>query len=504
MIRKNNNKSTNPLLYLAIMLGLLMIATLIGYLFRHIAFPETTIVLTYLLAVLITARYTNGYLFGVIASIISIFAYNFFFTAPYFTFIVNDPSYLVTFTIMMIAALVVSTLTSSVRKNALEAKEKEAETKALYMLTNHLTDANDLHDIAKIAIESLSKILDCDVACLCFNENEQPEASYLQQVQTEQRTRSTENQELIRQEIENHQNSFYMDEEFSNWIIYGHDNVLGIIRIPKLKAQELTDAQTHLLKGMIDSVALAMDRFISAQQRLLYREETVQERYRSNLLRAISHDLRTPLSCIMGTAEMLMDMSKSVDPRFELAKQIHDDADWLHSLVENILSLTRLQDGKMIISKQPEAVEEVIGAAIHLIAQRAPDHEITVKIPSELLLVPMDARLIQQVIINLLDNAVKHTTFDQEIMIEVTQENQQAVFKISDRGEGISKHDLPNIFQMFYTSKTATRMADSKHGIGLGLTICDVIIKAHGGTIQADNRHDGPGAEFIFTLPMED
>ena len=200
-------------------------------------------------------------------------------------------------------------------------------------------------------------------------------------------------------------------------------------------------------------------------------EKAWNERERANLLRAISHDLRTPLSGIMGTSEMLMDMTDKEDRRQELLQGIYQDADWLKSLVENILSLTRLQDGKIVIQKEMEAIEEVIGCAVAHVERSFPEREIQVEIPEEFRLVPMDAKLIEQVITNLLDE-----------------------------GEGIAEADVSNLFKIFYTSKT--RSVDVKRGIGLGLTICETVVNAHGGTIIGRNRTDRKGAEFIFTLPL--
>jgi two-component system sensor histidine kinase KdpD len=146
-------------------------------------------------------------------------------------------------------------------------------------------------------------------------------------------------------------------------------------------------------------------------------------------------------------------------------------------------------------------VEEVVGGAVNHITQRSPGHEIIINIPSELFLVPMDAKLIEQVLINLLDNSIKHTPSGNDISVTVTKDERTdfAVFTVADRGEGIAEADLPNIFQMYYTSRT--KHADAQHFIGLGLAICDAIVKAHGGNIEAHNRSDGEGAEFIFTLP---
>ncbi len=504
MINLKNNRIFAGASDIFKMLIFLYLATVISYIFKLIAFPETTIVMAYLLGVLLTARLSHGYIYGIFASVLSIFVYNFFFTKPYYTLAVNNPSYFVTFGIMMITALVTSTLTSHVKESATEAQEKESETKALYMLTNHLTDASDMQEIADISTKTISEVINCNAACLCFDENEMPEKAFVQQVSLEkQLSRETENIEEIKNRTEGSPIGYYIDSEFYNWFIYGRDSILGIIRIPISSAVEMSESKTRLLHAMIESTALAMDRFLSTQQRIKYKEETVQERYRGNLLRAISHDLRTPLSGIMGTSEMLMDMSKQSDPRYELAKQINEDADWLHSLVENILSLTRLQDGKLPLNKQLEAVEEVVGGAVSHITQRSPEYEITINIPNELLLVPMDAKLIEQVLINLLDNAIKHTLPGNEISVTVVH-NENAnftVFSVADRGVGISAEDLPNIFKMFYT--THIKHADAQHGVGLGLPICDAIVKAHGGNISAQNRKDGSGAEFIFTLPME-
>ena len=479
-------------------------ASAIGYFFGWTGFPETNIVITYLLAVHMIAWLTDGFLWGIFSSIIATFLFNYFFTEPYLTFSVNDPSYIITFVIMTIVALITSTIASHAKKSAVDARQKEAETKAVYNLTNHLTDADNMQDIVGFAIGEISEYLGCQAACLCFQENGTPEDFFMQhRSDHKQIRREIEDAKEIKHRMEQLRTGYEIGSEFYDWPIYGYEKMLGMVRIPIKTAQTMSTAQTRLLRSMIESVALAMDRLRASELHNRSREETVQERYRANLLRAISHDLRTPLSGIMGTSEMIMDMSGQDDPRYNLASAIHKDADWLHSLVENILSLTRLQEGKLILNKQPEAVEELLAGAIERISKQWPEYEIDVSMPDELLMIPMDAKLIRQVLINLLDNAIKHTLPDGDIRISVEKaENLHfAVFKIADSGSGISQEDLPHLFQMFYTSRT--QIVDAKHGIGLGLTICDAIIKAHGGTIEAKNRIDRTGAEFTFTLPME-
>jgi two-component system sensor histidine kinase KdpD len=480
-------------------------ASFIGYVFQRLGFSETNIVIVYIFFVLLSARLTYGYLYGIIASVASTFAYNYFFTEPYFTFQVDDPNYIITFIIMTITAVITSALTSRVKQNAIEAEEKELETRALYQLTNHLTDAKDLHDIAGIVARSISGLISYRIGFLCFDENGIPEKSFVQQVtQDKQIYREVDDGMQIKYRIEELRTAYHVGEEFHDWPVYGRETILGILRIPNEVSDHLRESQIKLLHAMIESTALAMDRFRESQERLKSKEEIIHERYRANLLRAISHDLRTPLAGIMGTAEMLMDMTSENREEFELVTAIYEDADWLRSLVENILNLTKIQEGKLMLHKQYEALEEIIGSAISHFSRRLAEFEISIDLPEKVILVPIDAKLIMQVLINLLDNAMKHSKNSNEISIYVKEIQKGKTVEISviDNGEGIATEDLPNIFQMFYTSNF--RIADVKHGIGLGLSICEAIIHAHGGTIRAENREESNGAVFSFTLPMEE
>lgn len=249
------------------------------------------------------------------------------------------------------------------------------------------------------------------------------------------------------------------------------------------------------------SAALTITARKYAAQAYQERKQVEQEQYRANLLRSISHDLRTPLMGIMGTSEMIMDMSKKQDPRWALAKDIYQDADWLHELVENVLGLTRLQDGKVNINRNVEALEEILGSAVSHIEKSHPRYEINIRLPEEYIEIMADARLLSQVFINLLDNAIKHTSCEEEITVTVKLiEEHQVEIMVLDRGEGIAEEDLPHIFEMFYTS--VEKEADAKHGIGLGLAVSKLIVEAHNGTICAENRRDGEGAAFRVILPV--
>lgn len=498
--RESKKRFWHFFLFTIILIG----ATLIGLVFRMIGFPETNIVLLYILGVLIISRFTGGYAFGLTGSVFATGAFNYFFTEPYYSLSVYDSSYLITFSIMMATAFITSTLTSKIKMNAELAQKRESDANALYRLTSRLTDATEISDIAFIIVETVSELFKCRAACLVYTDQQEPEKTFVQQQRKgKQIRREVQDTLALKHQMDGLRTACNVGEEFHDWPLYGRGIILGLLRIPNQEASLLDDSQVRLLHSMIESTSLAMDRVRSVIERLKLKEEATQERYRGNLLRAISHDIRTPLSSIMGTSEMIMGVTDPETDVYAMANNTYSDAKRLHSLVENILALTRLHEGKLLPEKQLEAVEEVLGSAVKAMANRLADYSVRVVIPDEVLMVPMDVKLIEQVLINLLDNAAKHTPPQEEICISVVENktDKQAEFHIADRGEGIPSADLPYIFQMFFTSHSDKK--EKRRGIGLGLSICESIVIAHGGTIKASNRTDGPGAEFVFTIPLQ-
>lgn len=227
--------------------------------------------------------------------------------------------------------------------------------------------------------------------------------------------------------------------------------------------------------------------------------EAEKERIRANLLRAVSHDLRTPLTSIIGSSASCMEDYETLtnEEKLELITNINEDAGWLLNMVENLLTVTRIQDDSGKVKKSPEVVEEVISEAITRIRKRKPDIKIHVNMPQDFLMVPMDATLIEQVLINLLENACVHSQSVKPVDLTVTSQDDFICFKIRDYGIGLDELQLPYIFEGKYTCSTV----DSYRGIGIGLSICKTIITAHSGTITASNHENG--AEFTFTLPKE-
>ena len=225
------------------------------------------------------------------------------------------------------------------------------------------------------------------------------------------------------------------------------------------------------------------------------------EQLRADLLRAISHDLRTPLTSISGNAANLLanDTKLEEDTRHQIFLDIYDGSIWLINLVENLLSITRIEDGRMNLRLSTELVGEVIEEALRHTNRQSDEHTIRMDLPDELLLARMDARLIVQVLINLVDNAVKYTPAGSTITVSAREQDGFAAISVLDDGPGIAPDIQPHVFEMFYTGEH--KVADSRRSLGLGLALCKAIVDAHGGTITlADNPPHG--CNFTFTVPL--
>ena len=234
------------------------------------------------------------------------------------------------------------------------------------------------------------------------------------------------------------------------------------------------------------------------------RIEAEREKTRANLLRAVSHDLRTPLTSIYGSTSAIIENDDTISKqqRLSLLGEVRDDAQWLIRMVENLLTITRIDDetGARII-KRGEAAEEVVSAAVDKFKKNFPTHSVSVSVPDELLIVPMDGVLIEQVILNLLENAALHSKSTQPFLLRVTSDGERACFSVTDSGRGIAPEVLPRVFEG-YPKEPDEGSADSKRSMGIGLSVCKTIIEAHNGTTSAKNLKEG-GAQFSFTLPLK-
>lgn len=481
---------------------LLAAATASGYLFRMMGHMDTNVVIAYMLSVLLAASITDGFFYGILQAFLAMMAFNYFFVTPYYSFDVDNPSHATAMVMMLFAAIITSMITSRKKMSEREAREREEETVSLLKLTNRVCEAHTAGEIAENVVKYAGSSVRCNMSCVIADDDGRLCGEMV---------RRTDSGELVWEEIRNKavleelflkpQKEEYLDGPiYRNWPVYGQSGLLGVIRIPLTEVGKMTQTQRRILVSVKETARLAMDRLCALRRQMRDNALIEKERYRSTLLRSISHDLRTPLAGIMGTAEILLDMTEKTDHKRELLENISQDAQWLYELVENVLSLTRLLGGGLL-HREPEACEEVIETAVRRIQSRSGKREIAVCMPTECLVVDMDARLVEQVLVNMLDNAVKHTPEDGKIHILVSSKDAEVEFSVLDNGSGILPQDLPYIFELFYSAHGEN--TDKTKGTGIGLAICEAVVKAHGGKISAKNREDGNGAVFSFTIPQE-
>ena len=259
---------------------------------------------------------------------------------------------------------------------------------------------------------------------------------------------------------------------------------------------------TFLAMLTVSMMISTMNTQIKKQEKL--RIETEKEAVRANLLRAMSHDIRTPLTSIVGNTAAILDNEGSFSPEQKrcLLEDVNEDAQWLIRMVENLLSITRMSGGQARIEKDCEAAEEIVAVSVSKFTKRFPSINVSVEVPDEVLMVPMDATLIRQVIMNLLENAAIHGEGVKNICVPLSREGNLACFTVSDDGVGIPKEKLANIFKGSLSDVSHGNF-DMKKNMGIGLSVCYTIVKAHGGTMTAENQETG-GACFRFYLPMEE
>ncbi|MGE4412130.1 MAG: DUF4118 domain-containing protein [Candidatus Caldatribacteriota bacterium] len=473
------------MIYWAITIGLNITATLISLLIQHWGFTEVNFVLVYILSVLLTSRYTKGYTYGIVASVISMLSFNFFFTQPLYTFNVDDTTYIFTFVILLIVAIFTSALTSKLIYSKELANKREKQAQTLYEITAALAKTVGVTEVACVSVQCLSEFLKSDVMFILINRNDNTVKKIAPAVSGYGIIMKDINLEDIKTITSNHY----------TFPITVREKCEGYICLPR-ELQGMNEETKFLLDSIIMQITIAIQREIITSEREAARAETERERFKSNLLRAISHDLRTPLTSITGAAEMLLQNLED-EENISLVQGIYEDSVWLIRLIENILSLTRIQEGRLAINVKPEAVEEIVAEAVDRISKYAPNYKISTSIPDKVLFIPMDGKLIIQVLINLMDNAIKHTIPSDEIKVSVRTNDNKAWFEVSDNGTGINPKDIPNLFDMFFVAPNS--YIDAKHGIGLGLSICKAIVNFHGGEIYAENNK-GKGSTFRFYL----
>lgn len=491
-------------------IGMLTAATFFNIGLRSLGLGDHNVIMMYILSVLIISRITSGYAYGVALSVLSVLAFNFFFTDPYFTFTTIKPGYPITFVIMLLVALITSALTVRIKTQARLAVERERRTEILYEINKRLLIARGLENIVELTNEYITKLFDRSAIFYTQDPENGSKGVFMQSLaEPDSSFMLSEDEKAVAHWVFINKKragtgtdtlmgagAFYMP-------VISQGNVLGVLGISCANGKLLNQNNRFFLRMIASQVAMALERqYLSDEQRHIL-IESEKERMRSNLLRAISHDLRTPLTGILGASSAILENGDSLDKQThkKLVADIKEDSQWLIRMVENLLSVTRINEGTMNVAKTPEAAEEIVAEAISRIRMRFKERKINVKVPDELLLVPMDGTLIEQVIINLVENAIKHSGENTSIDVNVKKRNNSAVFEVSDNGEGISEQDFPYLFESYVPN--GKKSSDSSRGMGIGLSICMSIVKAHHGKMEAANKKEG-GAVFKFTLPLEE
>ena len=485
------------------------LATALSAMINTLGFSESNIIMVYNLGVLFTSILVQRRIYSIVYSIVSVFVFNFFFVKPTFTFNVDDSEYIVTFFIMFLTAVISSSLTQKVKKYARVNAKKSYRTEILFETSQKLQMANTAKDIATYITDQLGKLLEKNICFFLGNpgHNSIPTACYCKDSTDKIIELSQQEMGVAEWTYKNNKHAGFSTTtlpgaKYLYLAVRNGDKVFGVIGIDMEK--KLIPAFEHDIMGAIlNECALALEKseLIQEQQNTAVKLE--QEQLRANLLRSISHDLRTPLTSISGSASILIGHDqKLLDmQRQKLYIDIYDDSMWLINLVENLLSVTRIENGTMTLNLQPELLSDVVIEALKHVNRKGADHKITVLEEDDMLVAKMDAKLIMQVIINLVDNAIQYTYRGSEIKVKTKKRKDNIVVEVSDNGEGISDKQKEKLFDMFYT--VDNNIADGRRGMGLGLALCKSIIIAHGGEI--DVRNNIPtGTIFRFTLKAEE
>ena len=488
--------------------GVLLASTGIGgWMYSH-GISEVNIIMLYILGVVLTAMWTESKAYSLVSSFISVFTFNFFFTLPRYSFKAYGPEYPVTFIIMFLVAFLISTLTTRVKEQAHQAAEKAYRTEILLETSQKLQKARDVSQIIREIMVQMEKMLGRTVIFYMPDEkgNLVPRMEKQDMSDAGQYLNEKE-QEVVSWVYQNNKHAgattdTLPDAKCLYLAVRGRKEALAVAGIV-MGAEELTAFERSLLLAMLNECALALEKQKLDEEKKEVEMNARQERLRANLLRAISHDLRTPLTGISGNASVLLNGSAQMEEsqRHKIYGDIYDDAIWLINLVENLLSVTRIENGTMNLKRQTELLDDVINEAMHHLDRKSGEHKITVKQEDEFLMARMDTRLIVQVFINIIDNAIKYTPAGSEIKVHVFQKDGFVWTEIADNGNGVADADKNKLFQMFYTAEN--QKGDGRRGLGLGLALCKAIINAHSGEIGV--RDNSPrGSVFYFTLPAEE
>lgn len=461
-------------------------------------FDLANIVMLFLLAVLIVAiRFGRGP--SVYASILNVLLFDFFFVAPHLSFAVSDAQYLFTFIVMLTVGLITGQLTARLRFQVRISSLREERAQMLFEFARDLSGAMQVEQIVDISVNAVQRTFGGTAALVLPNLDEQ-----LQAPQPAGHGADIDHAVAQWAFSKNEQAGFGTNtlpaNEYRYMPLRAPVRIRGILAIkPEKKQGLLIPEQQRQLETLASLIAIALERvhFLGVAQDMLVRMES--ERLRNSLLAAISHDLRTPLTALVGFADALAIKGLPQKQQEDMVRAIHESASRMHTLVVNLLDMARIESGEIRLNKDWYSLEEIVGSAIRSLQPILNQYQVSAAIPHDLPLVECDAVLIERVLANILENATKYTPPYSVIDITAQVELDHLKVIISDNGSGLPAGRASLLFEKF----TRGSVESNTNGVGLGLAICKAIVEAHGGDISARNRESG-GAVFEFSLPLTD
>lgn len=476
-------------------------ATLIAFLIRR-GLDVSNLSVVFLIAILASAV-KFGLWASLFACLASVLAYNFFFLPPLYTFTIADPENVVALFIFAVTAIIASHLAARLRAQAVSARQKARITEELYLFSRKLAGVATLDDLLWVTVHQIASMLKVRVVLLL------PDGDKL----------------AIKAGFPPEDTLDEADLAAARWCFdKGQSTGRGADTLPGAKRRfmalrtgrgtvgvvgidhdepdrQLTPEQSRLFEALADQAALAIERVNLAQDIDRAKLAAETERLRAALLTSISHDLRTPLSSILGSATALASHGREFDPtvRDSLLRTIQDEAERLNRFIANLLDMTRLESGPLRPQTGPTFLSDVIGATLRRGTKVLENHVVEIDLEPNLPMIEADMVLLEQVLFNLLDNAAKYAPKGSRIQVEGRRESDRVAVRIIDEGDGIPEADLERIFDKFYR---VLRTDGRRAGTGLGLAICRGFVEAMGGTISAANRPDRPGAMFTLRIPV--
>lgn len=496
-----------------ITLLLLLLFTVLASAFHSLANNTTNTAILYILYVVIVARVTSGYFFGIVASIFGVLGVNYLFTYPYLKLDFSITGYPIAFMGMLTTSVIISTLTTHIKEQARSTEQRNAALSKLNEISKQLISAESYEEITQLVLRASSNFV--HGSAVFYNKDPLDSLPIYEQllhasdihILTSSTERSNGHTAYTTGQILLPTYTSEKEIQCTHLPIVSPNMTWGVLVLYDSDGSSSRDPIIRSFLGLLlPQIALAFERqeLSAAHHELSIISE--KEKTRANLLRAISHDLRTPLTSMIGASNTYLENSEklSTSEKFQLISHIKEDANWLLHMVENLLSVTRIHQDTAKVKKTYEPLEEVLAEAIALVKKRIPKAQIQVYAPTDFILVPMDPTLIEQVIINLLENAIKHSHTTEPIVLKAecfTEENKPSYVEIQviDHGIGIDPNILPSIFSG--TNTPLDESSDTSKGMRIGLSICQTIIKAHGGQITAQNLEQG--AVFTFRLPLQ-